>query len=806
MFRNKKFLFVESILFILLVVFAFKIGWRETYASLNQLTGLGTGSWVKIDVTSDGGTIVIVNSSGDTGKVSSNSGSSVTITGPSRNWADVYEAGGNFIAVSNSTGDYVHTFDGNSWNEITTGPMGPFNSAAMSDDQNYKVVTRGGSDYYDYYYSNNWSSGTLSDNWQDSAMSSNGQYTLLGSASGAYVNSEFSPGNVTVRLSSISITKVAMSDDGQHMLALASGGTAYYSVDYGANWSALPNKTGLQGVDVSNAGVIVAIKYSGGIYYTKDYGVNWLTIDDGTKSWLDVKINDQGTVVYAVVTGGYVYKHDIDNTPPFLSEGGPTGNLGDGELSTTLQVTTNESATCKYSTTSGTEYSSMEGIFDTENGTSHTEAISGLSPSTSYTYYVKCIDQSGNINAEDYSISFSTVADSSAPTITSVSSDKSDGTYTVGEVIDIDVTFSEAVTSTGDVTVTLETGDTDQACTFSVSNSDTGTCNYTVQEGDISSDLTVSSISGTIEDQASNAMADFTPATNLSANKNIVIDTTAPSVSSPLPSGAQAQGTTGVTLQVTTDENSTCKYGTTPDTAYASISNTFSTTGGTTHTQSITGLSANTSYTYYVRCTDSLSPTTSDTTISFSIPANPTTEESTEGSSGSGRTGRRNTSSSSSGSESNNAAVQIVDSVVKKTVEKIDSVLTEFKETIVGDPENKPKILELIDKLKEEFNKLFNRLEETQQSESSEENQNILFTQDLELGDSHPEVKLLQQFLNNNGYSVAPSGPGSKGQETEMFGYATRAALARFQRDNSIVPAVGNFGPITRDLINSLSN
>jgi hypothetical protein len=116
-----------------------------------------------------------------------------------------------------------------------------------------------------------------------------------------------------------------------------------------------------------------------------------------------------------------------------------------------------------------------------------------------------------------------------APTITNVSSDKANGSYTVGEVIDIDVTFSENVTSTGNVTVTLETGATDRTCTFTVTNSSTGTCNYTVQAGDTSGDLEAT-ISGTIADQAANALTNYTPATNLAANKALIIDTTAPTV------------------------------------------------------------------------------------------------------------------------------------------------------------------------------------------------------------------------------------------------------------------------------------
>ena len=150
-------------------------------------------------------------------------------------------------------------------------------------------------------------------------------------------------------------------------------------------------------------------------------------------------------------------------------------------------------------------------------------------------YTAVSTDDGGTGVAIDTALVQTTASDSTAPTITSVSSDKANGSYTVGEVIDIDVTFSETVTSTGDVTVTLETGDTDRTCTFSVSSATTGTCNYTVQAGDTSSDLTVSSISGTIADTASNAMVNFVPTTNLAANKALVIDTLNPTLQSLAP-------------------------------------------------------------------------------------------------------------------------------------------------------------------------------------------------------------------------------------------------------------------------------
>ncbi len=77
------------------------------------------------------------------------------------------------------------------------------------------------------------------------------------------------------------------------------------------------------------------------------------------------------------------------------------------------------------------------------------------------------------------------------------------------------------------------------------------------------------------------------------------------------------------------------------------------------------------------------------------------------------------------------------------------------------------------------------------------------FTKDLKLGMKDKEVKMLQQYLNQKGFTVSLSGPGSFGNETEVFGKATRAALIKFQKANKITPAVGYFGPKSRGVINN---
>ena len=100
-------------------------------------------------------------------------------------------------------------------------------------------------------------------------------------------------------------------------------------------------------------------------------------------------------------------------------------------------------------------------------------------------------------------------------------------------------------------------------------------------------------------------------------------DTVAPVVSGGLPTGTLPAGTTSATLQVTTNENATCRYATTPGTAYAQMATTFATTGGTAHSHPVTGLANGQSYTFYVRCQDPAgNATTADTPINFSV-ANP---------------------------------------------------------------------------------------------------------------------------------------------------------------------------------------
>jgi hypothetical protein len=66
----------------------------------------------------------------------------------------------------------------------------------------------------------------------------------------------------------------------------------------------------------------------------------------------------------------------------------------------------------------------------------------------------------------------------------------------------------------------------------------------------------------------------------------------------------------------------------------------------------------------------------------------------------------------------------------------------------------------------------------------------------IKKGSKGKEVKLLQQFLNSNGFKIAASGPGSPGNETENFGPGTEAAVKRWQKANNLKDD-GIVGPVT---------
>jgi hypothetical protein len=171
-----------------------------------------------------------------------------------------------------------------------------------------------------------------------------------------------------------------------------------------------------------------------------------------------------------------------------------------------------------------------------------------IPPVSSGSQTVTVTDTSGNTaSAANFTVN--------APTVTGVSSTTVNGSYKAGVVIPITVTFSAPVTVTGTPQLALATGT--PASTAISYTSGTGTSvltfNYTVAALNTSAHLdyvatgSLTLNSGTIRD-AGNNNATLTLATpgaagSLSANTNIVIDTTAPTLVSVV--AANNKGTLG---------------------------------------------------------------------------------------------------------------------------------------------------------------------------------------------------------------------------------------------------------------------
>ncbi|MFO1369154.1 MAG: Ig-like domain-containing protein [Marinagarivorans sp.] len=218
-------------------------------------------------------------------------------------------------------------------------------------------------------------------------------------------------------------------------------------------------------------------------------------------------------------------------------------------------------------------YSLVSGTGSTDNASFNISGSSlrATSPSSlsagSKSVRVRTTDQGGLTFEKAFTI---TVVDNVAPTVSSVSASTANGTYKVGDTVSVQVNFSEAVTVTGTPQLTLETGSTDRAVNYASGSGTTAlTFTYTVQAGDTSADLDYTGTtalalnSGTIKDAANNnatlTLASPGAANSLGANKALVIDGVAPSVSSVSATTSNGTYKTGdvISLQVNFSETVT---------------------------------------------------------------------------------------------------------------------------------------------------------------------------------------------------------------------------------------------------------
>lgn len=187
----------------------------------------------------------------------------------------------------------------------------------------------------------------------------------------------------------------------------------------------------------------------------------------------------------------------------------------------------------------GSSCNTYTGTENSVNSSTSTNTFVGVHGST-YTYQIVSVDLAGNSSTS--ACSSAITIDTASPTISNVTSNTPSGAYTVGTVIDVRVTFTENVTVTGTPVLALNTTPARNATYASGSGSNTLVFNYTIAATDTTADLNYAATtsltvpSATIKDAAGNNATLTLPALaaagSLGTNKNIIVDTTAPTISS----------------------------------------------------------------------------------------------------------------------------------------------------------------------------------------------------------------------------------------------------------------------------------
>ena len=234
----------------------------------------------------------------------------------------------------------------------------------------------------------------------------------------------------------------------------------------------------------------------------------------------------------------------------------------------------------------------------------------------------KASDAAGNNNTAATQLSVTN--DETSPNVLEVTTDLADGTIGIGDAINIYVQYDEEVAVTGTPKLTLETGTTDRVISYTDRSVSTLRFVYTVQEGDESTDLDVISSSalaldgGTIKDNAGND-ADLTvphgsTMGSLSMNHDIIVNAAVPTVitssavdiaqlsatlgGNVTDDGGSAVTERGVVYSVTTTNND-------PTIGETGVAKDTNGTDTGEFSESISGLSANTQYSFKAYATNS---------------------------------------------------------------------------------------------------------------------------------------------------------------------------------------------------------
>lgn len=184
-----------------------------------------------------------------------------------------------------------------------------------------------------------------------------------------------------------------------------------------------------------------------------EYSVTYSTSTGTTTTQADIEPIQNSSVLgvhevqLEVFDGGLVAKEEFviflnekvnlpnidtrETVPPYRFNPAPTSTVGGTTLSVEISLETDELAVCKFDTVPGTSFGSMPNVFSNTGYLFHSQVVS-VTPNSVNEYYVRCIDDEGNYNIDDFLIIF-TVNDIPSGTSNTEGSTDGDGTGTGNE-------------------------------------------------------------------------------------------------------------------------------------------------------------------------------------------------------------------------------------------------------------------------------------------------------------------------------------------------------------------------------------
>ncbi len=174
------------------------------------------------------------------------------------------------------------------------------------------------------------------------------------------------------------------------------------------------------------------------IWISVPTGIVGSTVDNGTVMLSFSSLGDAAAFTKVNITGTIpttpgVYRIAIemlenvvvvgpvnDTEPPKITGTSPQGTVS--VTNPTIYITTNEPATCRYSS-SDQDYNSMSSQLD-GSGIGHSKQLSALSNGNNYTYYARCIDRYNNVMTSSAQINFAVNLDTSDPIVNNTQVDR----------------------------------------------------------------------------------------------------------------------------------------------------------------------------------------------------------------------------------------------------------------------------------------------------------------------------------------------------------------------------------------------